>query len=110
MARSRRAARVQAPTILDVGFLGAGEAFVAPLVNFSPFGLSVKTTRAVKVGTVFRLGFKTGSDYFRAAVVVRSQFPAGFAVEFVSMSGMDRELLRRSYQRFQMAARNASAG
>jgi hypothetical protein len=31
-------------------------------------------------------------------------------VEFLSMTLVDSELLRRSYQRLQMAARNASAG
>ncbi len=110
MAHSRRAARVRAKTTLDVGFVGTDERFTAPLADFSPFGLSVKTTRKVKIGTVFRLGIKLGTEYFRAAAVVRSQFPDGFAVEFLSMSLVDRELLRRSYQRLQMAARNASPG
>ena len=110
VARSRRAARVRSKTTLDVGFVGTDERFTAPLVDFSPFGLSVKTTRKVKIGTVFRLGIQIGTEYFRAAAVVRSQFPDGFAVEFLSMSLVDRELLRRSYQRLQMAARNASAG
>jgi hypothetical protein len=110
VARSRRAPRVQAQTTLGVGFVGAGASFAAPLVDFSPFGLSVKATREVKVGTVFRLGIRIGSEYFRAAAVVRSRFPDGFAVEFVSMGLVDRELLRRSYQRLQMAARDARAG
>jgi hypothetical protein len=110
VARSRRAARVQSKAILDVGFVGTDERFTAPLVDFSPFGFSVKTTRKVKVGSVFRLGIQIGADYFRAAAVVRSQLPEGFAVEFLSMSLVDRELLRRSYQRLQMAARNAQAG
>jgi hypothetical protein len=110
VARARRAARIQSKTTLDVGFVGTDERFAAPLVDFSPFGLSVKTTRKVKIGTVFRLGIQIGADYFRAAAVVRSQTPDGFAVEFLSMSLVDRELLRRSYQRLQMAARNAKAG
>lgn len=110
MTRSRRAARVQAKTTLDVGFVGTDERLTAPLVDFSPYGLSVKTPRKVKIGTVFRLGIQLGNEYFRAAAVVRSQFPEGFAVEFLSMSLADRELLRRSYQRLQMAARNASKG
>jgi hypothetical protein len=110
VARSRRAARVHAETTLGVGFVGAGEGFAAPLVDFSPFGLSVKTTREVKVGTVFRLGIKIGAEYFRAGAVVRSQFPDGFAVEFLSMNSADRELLRRSYQRLQMATRTARSG
>jgi len=93
-----------------VGFVGTDERFAAPLADFSPFGLSVRTTRKVKIGTVFRLGIKIGTEYFRAAAVVRSQFPDGFAVEFLSMNNADRELLHRSYQRLQMAARTAKAG
>jgi hypothetical protein len=110
VALSRRAARVQPETTLGVGFAGAGGSFTAPLVNFSPFGLSVKTTHEVKVGTVLRLGIKLGAEYFRAAVVVRSQLPDGFGVEFLSMGSADRELLRRSYQRLQMAACTAKSG
>ena len=93
-----------------MGFVGTDERFAAPLADFSPFGLSVRTTRKVKIGTVFRLGIKIGTEYFRAAAVVRSQFPDGFAVEFLSMNNADRELLHRSYQRLQMAARTAKAG
>jgi hypothetical protein len=79
--------------------------FSAPLLDFSPFGLSVKTSREVTTGTIFRLAIQLGADYFRAAAIVRAQIPGGFAVEFLSMTAMDRELMRRLYLRLQIAAR-----
>jgi hypothetical protein len=90
--------------------MGADDRFTAPLREFTPFGLSVTSQREFKVGTIFRLGIKMDADYFRAAAIVRAQFPGGFAVEFLSMTAMDRELLRRLYQRVQMAAREPGAG
>jgi len=109
MAR-RRAERVGAQTAIHVGFVGTDDRFTAPLRDFSPFGLSVTTERECKVGTVLRLGIKIEADYFRAAAVVRRQFPGGFAVEFLSMTAMDRELVRRLYQRLHMAARSPGPG
>ena len=106
----RRANRVRAKTAIHVGCVGTDDSFTAPLREFTPFGLSVTTRREFKVGTILRLGIKMDADYFRAAAVVRSQFPGGFAVEFLSMNAMDRGLLRRLYLRVQMAARQAGAG
>ncbi len=51
------------------------------------------------------MGIQVGADYFRAAAVVRAKFPDGFAVEFLSMTAIDREMMRRLYLRLQMAAR-----
>jgi len=51
------------------------------------------------------MGIQVGTDYFRAAAIVRAQIPGGFAVEFLSMTAMDRELMRRLYLRLQIAAR-----
>jgi hypothetical protein len=93
-----------------VGFVGVDQKFTAPLLEFSPFGLSVKTTREVKIGTIFRLGVKVGADYFRAAAITRSQFPGGFAVEFLSMGASDREMMRRLYLRLQIATREVNEG
>jgi len=81
--------------------------FTAPLLDFSPFGLSVVTLRMVPTGTIFRLGIRFGSDYFRAAAIVRANIPGGFAVEFLSMTSVDREMMRRLYLRLQIAARDA---
>jgi len=80
------------------------EKFTAPLLDFSPFGLSVKTSREVKTGAIFRLGIRVGADYFRAAAIVRATIPDGFAVEFLSMTTIDREVMRRLYPRPKMAA------
>jgi hypothetical protein len=88
-----------------VGFIGTDMKFTAPLLEFSPFGLSVKTAEEVVTGKIFRLGVKVGADYFRAAGIVRAKFPGGFAVEFLSMTPIDRELMNRLYLRLQMAAR-----
>jgi hypothetical protein len=93
-----------------VGFVGDDQKFTAPLLDFSPFGLSVKTACEVKNGTIFRLGVRVGADYFRAAAVTRRQFPGGFAVEFLSMRATDREMIRRLYLRLQIAAREANEG
>ena len=57
------------------------------------------------MGTVFRLGIQAGSEYIRAAAVVRAKLPNGFAVEFLSMNSIDRETLRRLYLRLQAATR-----
>lgn len=106
----RRAARVRAQAAVDVGFVSASDKFTAPLLDFSPFGLSVRTSREVKTGTIFKLGVISGADCFRAAAIVRALIPSGFAVEFLSMNSTDRELMRRQYARMQMAARDAKTG
>ena len=80
---------------------------MAPLVDFSPLGLAVKTPRVVKNGAVFRLAIQVGSDYFRAAAITRRKYPTGFAVEFLSMGAIDRQTMGRLYLRLQMAAREA---
>jgi hypothetical protein len=88
-----------------VGFVGIQSKFTARLHEFSLFGLSVKTSQEVAVGAIFRLGIKVDADYFRAAGVVRSKTADGFAVEFLSMTAIDRQLMRRLYLRMQTAAR-----
>ena len=105
--KGRRAARVRAQATIDVGFVGTDDKFTAPLVDFSPFGLSVKSSREVKTGAIYKLGVRVGGDCFRAAAIVRALIPGGFAVEFLSMNPIDRELMRRHYLRLQMASRDA---
>lgn len=102
---TRRATRVRANAATQVSFVGADVKFTAPLLDFSPFGLSVKTSREITAGTIFRLGIQIGADYFRAAAIVRAKIPDGLAVEFLSMTAMDREMMRRLYLRLQIAAR-----
>jgi hypothetical protein len=89
----------------QVGFVGTDMKFTAPLLEFSPFGLSVKTSREVATGMIFRVGIQVDADYFRAAAIVRAKFPDGFAVEFLSMTPIDREVMRRLYLRLKMTAR-----
>lgn len=101
----RRATRVRTQVATQVVFAKASTKFTAPLLEFSPFGLSVKTPREVEIGTVFRLAIQVGAEFFRAAAIVRAKIPEGFAVEFLSMTSMDREMIRRLYLRLQMAAR-----
>lgn len=101
----RRAIRVQANTATLVSFVGKDQKFTAPLYEFSPFGLSVKTSSEVSAGTVLRLGIQVGVDYFRAAAITRRKDHSVLAVEFLSMTAMDREMMRRLYLRLQMAAR-----
>jgi hypothetical protein len=93
---------------MQVGFVGTDDRFTAILREFTPYGLSVTTQHECKVGTIFRLGIKMDLDYFRAAAIVRARLPDGFAVEFLSMTAMDRDLMRRLYLRVQMAAREAA--
>jgi len=104
---TRRATRVRSKACLQVDFGKTDVGFAAPLLDFSPFGLSVKTLREVATGTIFRLGIRVGSDYFRAAAIVRAKIPEGFAVEFLSMTAVDREMMRRLYLRLKIAAREA---
>jgi len=101
----RRAERVRTQAVTPVGFIGTQVKFTAPLLEFSPFGLSVQTSREVTTGTIFKLGIQVGPDYFRAAAIVRAIIPGGFAVEFLSMTPLDRQTLRRLYLRLQMASR-----
>ena len=89
-----------------VGFVGTDLKFTAPLLDFSPFGLSVTTSQDVTPGMIFRLGIKVDADFFRAAGIVRAKIPGGFAVEFLSMTPMDRELMHRLYLRLKMSARD----
>lgn len=105
MAATRRATRVRSKAVVKVDFVGSAEKFVAPLVDFSPFGLSVKSSREIAIGTIFKMGVAVGADYFRAASIVRAKIPGGFAVEFLSMTSIDRETMRRLYLRLQIAAR-----
>ena len=102
---SRRATRLRAQVATHVGFIRSEIKFTASLLDFSPFGLSVKASREVTTGTIFRLGIQVGSDCFRAAAIVRAIIPGGFGVEFLSMTPLDREMMRRFYLRLQMAAR-----
>lgn len=102
---TRRAIRVKPRTATQVGFVGTSAKFTAPLHEFSPYGLSVKSSREVAIGTVFRVGIQVGADYFRAAAIVRAKFPGGFAAEFLSMTAVDREMMRRLYLRLKMATR-----
>jgi len=104
MTARRRAERVRSKNTIQAGFAAGDERFAANLADFSPFGLSVKTPHDVKPGTIYRLGIQVDTDYFRAAAVVRAKFPDGFAVEFLSMSPTDREVLRRLYLRVQRAS------
>jgi hypothetical protein len=108
--KGRRATRVRAKTIIDVGFVGTDDRFTAPLLDLSPFGLSVKTSRKVKTGAIFKVGVRSGNDCFRAAAIVRALIPGGFAVEFLSMNPIDRELMRRHYARMLMIGRDALTG
>ncbi len=93
---------------MSVGFVGPDDRFTASVIEFSPFGLSAKSARTVKTGTIYRLGLKIDADYFRAAAIVRSQFDGGFAVEFLSMTNQDRQLIQRLYQRVQFTSRDTS--
>ena len=102
MAATRRAQRVRTTAPTQVGFVGTKAKFTAPLLEFSPFGLSVRTSQEVEIGAIFRMGIKVGGDYFRAAAVVRAKFAEGFAVEFLSMTALDRQMMRRLYLRLQM--------
>ena len=106
---TRRATRVRAKTLVKVGLIGGNMTFAAPLHDISPFGLSVKTSREVPIGTIFRLGIKVGADYFRAAAVVRAKFPGGLGLEFIAMAPVDHQTVRRLYLRLQMAARAEEA-
>jgi hypothetical protein len=108
--RGRRATRVRAKSVIDVGFVGTDDKFIAPLIDLSPFGLSVKTSREVKTGTIFKVGVRSGNDCFRAAAIVRALIPGGFAVEFLSMNPIDRDLMRRHYARMQMTGGGAKSG
>ena len=103
----RRAPRVRAQTPISVGFVSSNEKFVGSLLDFSPFGLSVRTAHEVKAGMILKLGIVSGAEVFRAAAIVRTSIPGGFGVEFLSMHPVDREALRRQYARLQLAARNS---
>jgi hypothetical protein len=84
---------------------GTSAKFTATLLEISPFGLSVKSSHEVEMGAIFKLVIEVGADYFRAASVVRAKIPGGFAMEFLSMTPIDRQVMRRLYLRLQMAAR-----
>jgi PilZ domain len=105
---SRRATRVPAHAVTQVGFVGPDQKFTSPLLDFSPFGLSVETAREVKKGAIFRLGIQVGTDYFRAAAISHAQIPDRLAVEFLAMSPIDREMVRHLYLRLQIAARGTN--
>jgi hypothetical protein len=99
-AARRRAVRALPHTPIEVGFVSTDGSFTAPLREFSPFGLSVgKPQPGVKIGRILRLAMRVDADCFRAAAIVRVCLPGGFAVEFLSMTPWDRELMHRLYRR-----------
>ncbi len=101
----RRATRLRPPSETPVALSGTSSKFTGSLLEISPFGLSVKSPQKVEVGTILRLAIAVGGDYFRAAAIVRSTLPYGFAMEFLSMTTIDRQTMRRLYLRLEMAAR-----
>jgi hypothetical protein len=102
---TRRATRLRPSGETQVALVGTSSKFTAPLLEISPFGLSVKSSREVEMGAIFKLVIAVGADYFRAASIVRAKIPGGFAMEFLSMTAIDRQVMRRLYLRLQMAAR-----
>lgn len=102
---TRRATRLRPSGETQVALVGTTSKFTAPLLEISPFGLSVKSSHEVEMGAVFKLVIAVGADYFRAASVVRAKIPGGFAMEFLSMTAIDRQVMRRLYLRMQIAAR-----
>ena len=104
---TRRATRLRPPAETQVAFIGTSTKFTAPLLEISPYGLSVKSSREVGIGTIFKLVIAVGSEYFRAAAIVRTNIPSGFAMEFLSMTAMDRQVMRRLYLKLEIAARPA---
>jgi hypothetical protein len=105
MATQRRAERVQFQNPVQAGFMAGDERFAGSIGDFSPFGLGVKTPHRVTPGAVYRLGIKVDTGYFRAAAIVRTKSSDGFGAEFLSMSPVDRELLRRLYMSVRRALR-----
>ncbi len=104
---ARRATRLRPPAETHVAFTSTSTKFTAPLLEISPYGLSVKSSREVDIGTIFKLVIAVGSEYFRAAAIVRTNIPGGFAMEFLSMTAFDRQVMRRLYLKLQIAARPA---
>jgi hypothetical protein len=102
---TRRAIRLRPAADTQVALIGTSSKFIGSLLEISPFGLSVKSSQKVEIGTIFRLVIGVGADYFRAAAIVRTSIPGGFAMEFLSMTAIDRQMMRRLYLRLQVAAR-----
>ena len=109
MAIQRRAERVRFQNPVQAGFIAGEERFAGSVGDFSPFGLAVETPHTVTPGAVYRLGIKVDAEYFRAAAIVRTKSQGGFGAEFLSMSPVDRELLRRLYMSVRRTVRLASA-
>jgi len=102
---TRRATRLRPTEGTQVALSGTSSKFTGSLLEISPYGLSIKSSQEAKIGTIFRLVIAVGADYFRAAAIVRTNIPGGFAMEFLSMTAIDRQVMRRLYLRLQMAAR-----
>ena len=66
MMVQRRAQRVRFKSPIQAGFVAGDERFSGSLADFSPFGLSVRCPHDVKPGTIFRLGIKVDTDFFRS--------------------------------------------
>ncbi len=92
----RRAKRVKAARKIAVGFLGAGARFTGDLVDISTYGLLVRSSQELEVGTPGRLGIDMGYATIRIVAVVRRVVPGvGVAFDFSTMGTRDRELLHR---------------
>ena len=104
---TRRATRLRPPADTQVALVGPSSKFTASLIEISPYGLSVKSSREVEIGTIFKLVIAVGADYLRAAAIVRTTIPGGFAMEFLSMTAIDRQVMRRLYLKLEIAARPA---
>jgi hypothetical protein len=103
---TRRAARLRPPSETQVALSGTDSKFTGSLLEISPYGLSVKSSQKVEIGTVLRLAIAVGGDFIRAAAIVRTIRPDGFAMEFLSMTTMDRQTMRRLYLKLEIATRS----
>jgi hypothetical protein len=65
------------------------------LSNVSVGGAFIETTQGFPAGAILGLRFALGSTFINSTIIVRNTYPgAGIGVQFLDMSGEDRDRLQ----------------
>ena len=92
---STRYARYETPKRPIAGIITAKKRYFGEIYNIGHTGAFFLETESVKTKTVGKMGIQLPTWFFRANIIVRETKPGvGFNVEFISMTSLDRQVLR----------------
>ncbi len=93
--QSPRYARYETPKRPIAGIITAKKRYFGEIYNIGHVGTFFLGTESVKADTVGKMGIQLPTLFFRANIIVRETKPGvGLNVEFISMTSLDRQVLR----------------